>query len=120
MEGSESASSAMSSGGGGGGGLFSLSGTDWLGIGRNGEALAKGTERCGSRPNCIAWTKSCKQSREAYNKCVTETSSQDYELAKMALNNDARKNAPAEPAISPKMIIIGIVVLVAIVLLIKK
>src|SRR5690625_1724193 len=75
--------------GGGGGGIISFSGTDWLGIGKTGSAAYQGTERCGSRPNCIAWTANCREQKAAFNDCVKRTTEQDYELAKMSLANES-------------------------------
>lgn len=45
--------------------------TDSLGLGQifSGITQAKGTDECGSKPTCIAITKTCKEKNRAYNEC---------------------------------------------------
>lgn len=70
-------------------------GTDSLGIGQAYSSLfsATGTELCGSKPTCLAITKTCKEKNRIYNECrmrsleLMETQSNNQAAASMGANN---------------------------------
>lgn len=105
--------------------LSSISlGSDSLGLGQmfgqttSAITSATGTAECGSKPTCIAITKTCKEKNRVYNECRLKAL--DVKNSATLRSAAAVTPEPVKESLSPKVIIIGLVVLVAIVLLIKK
>jgi hypothetical protein len=58
--------------------MISIGGSDWFGIGQTASEAYKGTEHCGSRPNCL-WTDECKRKTQVYEDCVKSSNKMVYE-----------------------------------------
>ncbi len=96
-------------------------GTDSLGLGQmfsgtvSGITSAAGTEECGSKPTCIAITKTCKDKNKYYNECRMK--------ALEVKDNASLRSTPATSGASPNqttLIIVAVVLLVALVLILKN
>lgn len=92
--------------------MISLGGNDWLGLGSTFSSVAQGTEECGSKPLC-AFTSACKDKQNAYNECLQRTSAinSDNQTRMVGVQETESKNK------TMRMIIIGVVCLVAIIIL---
>ena len=95
---------------------FNISGHDWLGFGKIGEAfgsMSEGTASCGSKPICVSFKKgsNCDKKVTAYNDCVNKSVIAMQAQAGASMANEQRK---AQEASRKRTMIIAVVSIVSI------
>lgn len=84
---------------------------------------ATGTQLCGSKPTCIAWTKTCKEKNRVYNECrmksldVMSQQSRDTRSATVSEDEAAAQAAKSKRTL---YIILAIVALIILLLIFKR